>query len=79
MVNNHKTNWHHMVFSTLWAYYITVRSSTGFTPFQLVYGVEFILPIECDIPTLHSTIKLLFGTTPLEKMLVYLEHINESQ
>jgi hypothetical protein len=46
MVNKHKTNWHHMLFFILWAYHTTVKISTGFTPFNLVHGVEATLPIE---------------------------------
>lgn len=38
----------------------------GFTPFHLAYEVKAILPIECEIPTLHSAIELLPKTTSLE-------------
>lgn len=74
MVNNHKTDWHHMVFLALWAYHTTIKASTRFTTFQLVYGVKFVLPIKCEIPTLHSTIELLSNTTPLEERLAQIEH-----
>jgi hypothetical protein len=53
MIGIHKTSWHTMLFSSLWAYRTSVKSTTGFTPFQLVYGVEAILPIECEIPSLN--------------------------
>jgi hypothetical protein len=46
MVNKHKTNWYHMLFSVLWAYRTAVKTTTGFTPFHLVHGVEATLPIE---------------------------------
>jgi transposase InsO family protein len=46
MVNKNKTNWHHMLFSVLWAYRTTMKMATGFTPFHLVHGVEATLPIE---------------------------------
>jgi hypothetical protein len=69
MVNKHKTNWHHMLFSTLWAYRTTVKTTTGFTPFHLVHGVEASLPIECEIPTLRITIELLPDTAPMEQRL----------
>jgi len=42
-----------MLFLALWAYRTTVKTSTGFTPFQLVYGLEVVLPIECEIPSLQ--------------------------
>ena len=33
MVGDHKSNWHHILFSTLWTYRNLVKISTGFTPF----------------------------------------------
>ena len=47
MVGDHKSNWHHILFSVLWAYRNSVKIATGFTPFQLVYGLEAVLPIQC--------------------------------
>jgi transposase InsO family protein len=49
MVGIHKSSWHTMIFSALWAYQTSVKSAMGFTPFQLVYGIEAILSIECEI------------------------------
>ena len=37
----------------LHAYRTTVRTSTGATPFSLVYGMEVVLPIEVEIPSLR--------------------------
>jgi hypothetical protein len=37
MVGIHKSSWHMMLFSALWVYRTSVKSSTRFTPFQLVY------------------------------------------
>ncbi|KAA3482910.1 RNA-directed DNA polymerase (Reverse transcriptase), Ribonuclease H [Gossypium australe] len=36
----------------LYAYRTSVRTSTGTTPFSLVYGLELVLPIEVEIPSL---------------------------
>eukprot|EP00253_Pinus_taeda_P034168 PITA_34168 len=47
-VGMHKFNWHLMLFPALWAYRTSVKDATGFTPFQLVYGLEATLPIECE-------------------------------
>jgi len=57
-VNQHHTNWHLMLFPTLLAYRTSVKNATGFTPFQLVHGVEFVLPIECEIPLLKLEIEI---------------------
>ena len=45
MIGVHKQNWHLIMYLALWAYRTSVRNATGFTPFQLVYGLEAILPI----------------------------------
>jgi hypothetical protein len=77
MVNKHKTNWHHVLFSVLWDYQTVVNTTTGFTPFHLVHGVEVTLPIESEIPTLRTAIELLPDTAPLEQCLLKLESLDE--
>jgi hypothetical protein len=72
MIGIHKKSWHTMLFSTLWAYRTSVKSTTGFTPFRLVYGVEVILPIECEIPSLKLVVELLPNTFAEEERLLYL-------
>ena len=52
MVGVHKSNWHVQLFSALWAYRTSAKTATGSTPFQLVYGLEVVLMIECEIPSL---------------------------
>ena len=34
-------------------YRTTIRTSTGATPFSLVYGMEAVLPMEVQIPSLR--------------------------
>ena len=59
MVGDHKSNWHQNIFCALWAYRTSVKKVTGLTPFQLVYGLEVVLPIQCQIPSLKLAIELL--------------------
>jgi hypothetical protein len=54
-----------------------VKPTTSVSPFQLVYGMEAVLPIECQIPLLKLVIQLFPDTSPLEEWLLYLEHLNE--
>jgi hypothetical protein len=72
MIGIHKTIWHMMLFLTLWAYRTSVKSATGFTPFRLVYVMESILPIECEIPSLKLVVELLPNTSAKEERLLYL-------
>jgi transposase InsO family protein len=66
-INSAKSNWHLMLYSTLWAYRTSVKTATSFSPFQLVYGLEAVLPIECQIPSLKLAVQLLPDTSPLEE------------
>ena len=52
MTNTYK-DWHEKLFFALHAYRTIVRTSTGATPFSLVYEMEAILPIEVEIPSLR--------------------------
>jgi hypothetical protein len=78
IIRIHKTSWHMMLFSALWAYWTSVNSTTGFTPFQLVYGLEVVLLIECEIPSLKLSVQLLPNTSTEEEHLLYLTQLDET-
>ena len=77
MIGFRKRNWHLILYSDLWAYRTSVRNRTSFTPFQLVYGLEAILPIQCEIPSLKLTIDLLPNTSEEEARIFNLIHLDE--
>ncbi|XP_058775661.1 uncharacterized protein LOC131649933 [Vicia villosa] len=54
--NVSKQDWHEMLPFALHGYRTSVRTSTGATPFSLVYGMEAILPVEVEIPSLRVLI-----------------------
>ena len=78
IIEIHKSNWHTMLFSALWAYRTSAKTATGFTPFQLVYGLEVVLPIECKMPSLKLAIELLPTTSEDEKHFLYLAQLDET-
>ncbi|KAA3465162.1 RNA-directed DNA polymerase (Reverse transcriptase), Ribonuclease H [Gossypium australe] len=53
-------DWHDKLPFALYAYRTSIRTSTGTTPFSLVYRMEAVLPIEVEIPSLRvfSELKL---------------------
>jgi len=44
-------DWHEMFPFALHGYRTSVRTSTGATPYSLVYGMEEVLPFEVEIPS----------------------------
>ena len=79
MVEDHKTNWHHVLFFALWDYRTSVKTSTSFTPFQLIYGLEVVLLIQCQIPSLQLAVKLLPDTSIEEEIFLYLSNLDETR
>ncbi|XP_030941711.1 uncharacterized protein LOC115966668 [Quercus lobata] len=57
VVSKTKRDWHERIREALWAYQTTFRTPTHGTPYSLVYGVEAILPLECQIPSLWIAIQ----------------------
>ena len=79
MVGYHKSNLHHILFSSLWAYRTLVKIATGFTPFQLVYGLKVVLPIQCQIPSLKLVVELLPDTSTEEERFLYTNNLDETR
>ena len=78
MIGVRKRNWNLIMYSSLWVYRTSMRNAIGFTPFQLVYGLEAILPIQCEISSLKHTIELLPDTSEEEACLLNLIHLDET-
>jgi hypothetical protein len=66
-----------MFYSTLWAYRTSVKTATGFSPFQLIYRLEAVLPIECQISSLKLAVQIFPDTSPLEERLLYIDYLDE--
>ncbi|XP_069143409.1 uncharacterized protein [Solanum lycopersicum] len=52
MIDKHR-GWHEMLPYALLGYRTTVKTSTGATPYLLVYGTEAVIPVEVEIPSLR--------------------------
>jgi len=73
-----KSDWHFLLFATLWVHQTLVMTLTRFPPFHLVYVLEVILPIECEIPLLKLTIERLLATYAEEERLLHLSRLDET-
>jgi hypothetical protein len=56
---------------------MAIKIATHFTLFHLIHGIEATLRIECEIPTLCTTIELLPDTAPMEQCFLNLGSLDE--
>ncbi|RVW78289.1 hypothetical protein CK203_055765 [Vitis vinifera] len=50
-------DWSEKLPFTLWAYRTSFRTSTGATPYSLVYGMEAVLPVEIEMGSLRVALE----------------------
>ena len=56
IVNENHMDWDDKLHSALWAYRTTYKTSIGSTPFRLAFGLEAVMPIEFQVPSLRLQI-----------------------
>ena len=54
IVKNSRTDWELKLQSALWAYRVAYKTVLGTTPYNMVFGLDTILPLEFLIPTLRT-------------------------
>ncbi|GAU27754.1 hypothetical protein TSUD_215650 [Trifolium subterraneum] len=72
-------NWVEHLLPTLWSYHTTIHSSTGETPFKMVYGVDAMIPAEVDPPSWRrATLTAEVNSEALKENLDLLEEVRET-
>ena len=78
LVTTTKSDWEMLLQSALWAYRVAFKSSTGTTPFNLMYGMNAVLPMDFLIPTLRVAKNLEWTGHELSQRIDDLEELDES-
>lgn len=76
-VRTSRTDWELKLHSALWAYCMAFKTAIGTTPFNLVFGLDAILPIKFLIPTLRVAKDLDWTGHEMSHRLTELEHLDE--
>ena len=67
MVKSHRRYWADRVPEALWEYRTTWRNTTGFSPYDLVYGKSAVFPIEFQIKALKTATEVNLDVTEAQK------------
>jgi hypothetical protein len=57
IIDDKPRQWHTLLIYALWADRTTTKSSTGHTPFHLLYGQEAIMPVELELTSLRLALQ----------------------
>ena len=71
----HHRDWAQKLPEALWAYRTTWWNTTGFSPFELVYGKSPLFPIEFEISMLRTALEVGLDLSNTQKHR--LAHLNE--
>jgi hypothetical protein len=55
-VKENRKDWSQRLPEALWAYRTTWRNTTGFSPYELVYGKSVVFPVEFEIKSLRTAL-----------------------
>ena len=72
------SDWEKKLHNVLWAYRTACKTTIGTTPFNLVFGLDAILPIEFLVPTLHVAKSLDWTGHELSDQIDHLEKLDET-
>ena len=79
-IENNPRDWHNILLDVLWAYRTSKRSSTGTTPYTLVYGHDAVLPVKIGVKSLRMKNQNdLTGCQYQQAMNMELENIDEQR
>ena len=74
-VKENKKDWSYRLPEALWAYRTTWRNTTGFSPYELVYGKSVVFPVEFEIKTLRTALAVNLDLT--DAQTARLQQLNE--
>jgi hypothetical protein len=52
MLQENMKSWHNKLVHALWADRLTTKRSIGMSPYQLVYGIDFVFPTSLGVPVM---------------------------
>ncbi|XP_039118585.1 uncharacterized protein LOC120254555 [Dioscorea cayenensis subsp. rotundata] len=73
-VSKSQRDWDKRLPEVLWAYWTTYRTPTQSTPYSLVFGIEVVLPLGVQIPSLR--IALQNELTNEDKVRLHLDELD---
>eukprot|EP00253_Pinus_taeda_P028586 PITA_28586 len=79
-IKENRKDWFQRLPEALWAYRTTWRNTTGFSPYELVFGKNVIFPVEFEIKTLRTALDVNLDLTDAQiARLQQLQQLDEKR
>ena len=78
IVSDKRFDWEFKLHAALWAYRVAYKTLIGTTPFNMVFGLDAMLPMEFLIPTLRVAKELNWTGHELSKRLEDLQKLDKT-
>ena len=79
-IKENRRDWFQRLPEVLWAYRTTWRNTTGFSPYELVFGKNVIFPVEFEIKTLRTALAVNLDLTDAQTTrLQQLQELDEKR
>eukprot|EP00253_Pinus_taeda_P017045 PITA_17045 len=79
-IKENRRDWFQRLPEALWAYRTTWRNTTGFSPYELVFGKNAIFPVEFEIKTLRTALVVNLDLTDAQTArLQQLQELDEKR
>jgi len=79
MVSRSRRDWHERLLDALWVYRTTVRIATSWTPYNLVFGSEVVLPLKVQLDSLRVAMQFIDPNENAQVRLAELEVLDEQR
>ena len=79
MVSRSGRDWHERLLDALWVYRTTVRIATSWTPYNLVFGSEVVLPLKVQLDSLRVAMQFIDPNENAQVRLAELEVLDEQR
>ena len=79
IVSESNTNWELKLHSIAWAYRVAYKMAIGTMPFNAIYGLDAILPLESLVPTLRVAQEIGWTRHKLSNRVEELEKLDKTR
>ena len=77
MLSQNKKNWDSKLVYGLWDDRVSSKKSIGTSLFQLVYGVEAIIPVQLDLPVMEFFQEEVEEPNPTQRRMMQMIELNQ--